>query len=78
MAQTIHGGAYENPDGSWHDANGKPISPARVQEAKALKAELEAVASPIAPFIPSEQVVTPEPEEGEEEPTGKRGRSKKA
>jgi hypothetical protein len=27
MAETIKGGAYQNPDGTWHDANGKRIPP---------------------------------------------------
>ncbi len=37
MAETIKGGAYQGPDGSWHDANNKPLSSGKVQEAEELK-----------------------------------------
>lgn len=33
MAETVNGGAYQNPDGSWVDANGKRIAkPAKFPE----------------------------------------------
>lgn len=39
MADTIKGGAYQSADGTWHDANGKPLSDKQVQEAQKLQAE---------------------------------------
>jgi hypothetical protein len=82
MAQTISGGAYQNPDGSWHDANGKPLPSSKVQEAKAKKAEQaeEAVTveTPVLHPLPPAPPVVP-PDKGDEEPVvTKRGRSKKS
>ena len=39
MAQTIPGGAYQNADGTWVDANGKPLSSRAVEQFKEVKAE---------------------------------------
>jgi hypothetical protein len=37
MAETIKGGAYQSADGSWHDANGKPLPSSKIQEAEELQ-----------------------------------------
>jgi hypothetical protein len=39
MSQTIPGGAYQNADGSWVNANGRPLSSRAVQQYEALQAE---------------------------------------
>jgi GH24 family phage-related lysozyme (muramidase) len=85
MAETITGGAYQNPDGSWHDANGKPLPSSKVQEAKTLKAEqaaedsdVEAAVTTVTPVAPPAPPVIP-PDMGDEEPVvTKRRRSKKS
>lgn len=74
MAETVPGGAYQNPDGSWHDANGKPISSSKVAEAEATKKAQQFQLEPVkeAPAPP------PVENEEEEQAAGKRGsRSKK-
>jgi GH24 family phage-related lysozyme (muramidase) len=85
MAETISGGAYQNPDGSWHDANGKPLPSSKVQEVQAKQAERAeevrraefGVSAETAPLAPA-PVILPSPEDEVEEPAGKRSRSKKA
>lgn len=39
MAETIKGGAYQSADGSWHDANGKPLPSSKIKEAEELAAQ---------------------------------------
>lgn len=41
MSQTIPGGAYQNPDGSWVDANNRPLSQRAVQQFQAQQVEKE-------------------------------------
>ena len=93
MAQTIPGGAYQSADGSWHDANGKPISSGKVQELQKLQqekskalAEAEAAAARQIPgvvmstnFAPVSPV-TPAPvvPPEEEEETSTRRRSRRS
>lgn len=77
MTETIPGGAYQNPDGSWHDANGKPLPSSKVREAQARQDP--PAETPVLPEPPPVPPVVP-PGEAEEEPAaGKRGgRSKKS
>ena len=39
MAQTIPGGAYQDANGNWHDANGEPLKREQVAQAEKLLAE---------------------------------------
>jgi len=39
MSETIKGGAYQSPDGSWHDASGKPLPSSKIKEAEELAAQ---------------------------------------
>jgi hypothetical protein len=79
MAETIKGGAYQNPDGSWVDANGKPLSSKQVQEFEAVQSEKPPHADPIplaaAPVSPPVTAVTDVPPAAAPT-TSKRGRSK--
>jgi hypothetical protein len=45
--ETIPGGAYKSPDGTWHDAHGKPIAAPVIAPATAPVLEVEP--EPIAP-----------------------------
>lgn len=71
MAETIKGGAYQAPDGSWHDASGKPLSSKQVQEAQTLQDEQAAV--PVSTETPPAP-----PAEGIDETAARRSRSKKS
>ena len=39
MSETIPGGAYQAPDGTWHDAKGKPLSDRVRQQFEAQQAK---------------------------------------
>lgn len=34
MAKTISGGRYQSPDGSWHDAEGRPVDAPEIEQAE--------------------------------------------
>lgn len=42
MANTIPGGATQRPDGTWQDAEGKPLDRDKIAEAERLQAEQQA------------------------------------
>jgi hypothetical protein len=69
MAETIKGGAYQSADGSWHDANGKPLSSKQVQEAEAFKKaqefELEQAEIPASETLLPGRGINPEGREEE-------------
>ncbi len=81
MSNTVPGGAYQAQDGTWHDANGKPISERTVQRffdlqrqnAKEKPAETDEVKgdgeSAVTTVTPTEPVVAPPEEPGDEEKT---------
>ena len=71
MTETIKGGAYKSADGSWHDANGKPLPSSKIKEAEELLAqqaeeqvEAEEVAAQNVPAAPVQPVVVAEPKRG--------------
>jgi hypothetical protein len=74
MARTIKGGAYQEPDGSWRDANGKPLSSKQVQEFEAAQAEKEDVLTETPPPQPVTPVTDVPPAAAPVAP--RRGRSK--
>ena len=82
MADTIKGGAYQAPDGSWHDANGKPLSSAQAQAAQALKRERAAEQAKVDQILAENAVSTVTPpdslEDEELEVAPKRGKSRKS
>ena len=67
MTQTIPGGAYQSPDGTWHDANGKALPSSKRQQFEQLQAERQAerqaaqVPVPAAPTVTTETGMQVEP-----------------
>lgn len=56
MAETIKGGAYKGADGSWHDANGKPLPTHVIQlleEQERQREAEQAKAETVAPLPPA-------------------------
>ncbi len=50
MTETINGGAYRGADGSWHDANGKPLPAHVIQQLEEQERRQEAEqAQPVPP-----------------------------
>ena len=58
MTETIKGGAYKGADGSWHDANGKPLPAHLIQQLEEQERQLEAAQAqpedevPAPPMVP--------------------------
>ena len=86
MTQTIPGGAYQSPDGTWHDANGKALPSSKRQQFEQLQAERQAerqaaqvpvpaAPAPAAPTVTTETGMQVEP--ADEAPAPKR-RSRKS
>lgn len=75
LDQTIKGGAYQNADGSWINAHGKPIPTPKVGAAQPPSAPAEP--SPSAPPAVEESIVT-DTDNAPAEVTPKRSRAKKS
>lgn len=59
MAETIKGGAYQSADGSWHDANGKPLPSSKIKEAEELAAQRAEEAEAVATGVTTLTELTP-------------------
>lgn len=62
MTETITGGAYRGTDGSWHDANGRPLPAFLIQQLEEQERQREAAqiqpeAEPEAPVMPAAHYV---------------------